>query len=160
VGSGKCTLLAALHGEPTPAPGAVTVGGCAAYIGQDPWVASEKVQANVLFRRPHEGAHYASALAAAVLFDDVAALPAGDATVLKEKGMTLSGGQVRRTGGMVGRGTWPRFILSRNFPPWVRSLLGDVPAARSVTHLLCPCSRILVLMWCAGVARPCGPPAA
>jgi len=95
VGSGKCTLLAALLGELPPAAGAVTVGGCAAYVGQDPWVASEKLQANVLFRRPHEGARYASALAGAVLLDDVAALPAGDATVLKEKGMNLLGGQVR-----------------------------------------------------------------
>ena len=45
---------------------------------------------------PHERARYERALSLAVLDDDLAALPAGDATLVGEAGVQLSGGQRAR----------------------------------------------------------------
>lgn len=48
-------------------------------------------QENILFGRPHDAARYAAVLEACSLTDDIAALPAGDATELGERGINLSG---------------------------------------------------------------------
>ena len=45
---------------------------------------------------PHERARYERALSLAVLDDDLAELPAGDATLVGEAGVQLSGGQRAR----------------------------------------------------------------
>lgn len=53
-----------------------------------------RVQENVLFGAPYEKERYASVLAACALADDIAGLPAGDATQLGERGINLSGEKV------------------------------------------------------------------
>jgi ABC-type multidrug transport system fused ATPase/permease subunit len=62
---------------------------------QTPWVFSGSVRDNVVFGRDFDEARYREAVAACALGPDVAALPDGDATELGERGVNLSGGQVR-----------------------------------------------------------------
>ena len=54
------------------------------------------LRANVLFGAPWDEAWYAQVLDACALGADLAALPAGDATEIGERGITLSGGQKQR----------------------------------------------------------------
>lgn len=49
------------------------------------------VRENILFGRPYEPDWYAHVITACALVDDLAALPAGDATELGERGINLSG---------------------------------------------------------------------
>ena len=49
-----------------------------------------------IFGRPFEQRRYDDALDACALRDDLAALPAGDATEIGERGINLSGGQKAR----------------------------------------------------------------
>ena len=119
VGSGKSSLLLALLGElharhdaggPPPRR---TLRGAVAYAPQEPWVQSASVRDNILMRASAAGAgsglrwspaagaaadegRYAEALDAAALGPDRASVPAGDATPVGERGVTLSGGQRAR----------------------------------------------------------------
>jgi ABC-type multidrug transport system fused ATPase/permease subunit len=97
VGSGKSTLLAGLLGE-SCGEGAVALRprGGVAYAAQSPFLLNGTLRDNVLFGRPFDAQRYAAAIAACCLAPDVAALPARDATVLGERGVTLSGGQRAR----------------------------------------------------------------
>jgi ABC-type multidrug transport system fused ATPase/permease subunit len=114
VGAGKSSLLSALLGELQPVPVAMAVGaaapgagggaprravgvrGSVAYCQQVPWILGATVRDNVLFGAPYEAARYRAALAACALEEDLAAMPAGDATEIGERGISLSGGQKAR----------------------------------------------------------------
>lgn len=88
VGSGKSTLIQAIaEGRGVAAPPA-------AWVPQDPALFSVSVEANVRTGDP-EGTVDA-AVDAACLASDVAAMPAGLATTVGERGVTLSGGQQQR----------------------------------------------------------------
>ncbi|KAL6765994.1 hypothetical protein V8C86DRAFT_2453065 [Haematococcus lacustris] len=108
VGAGKSSLLAALLGElqPLPAPGSgpggeqpgggALVVGRVAYCPQVPCIVAGSVRENITFGREFDAQRYARVLAACALDLDIAALPAGDATELGERGINLSGGQKAR----------------------------------------------------------------
>lgn len=49
------------------------------------------MQDNILFGCPFDADKYAAVLAACALVEDIAGLPAGDATELGERGINLSG---------------------------------------------------------------------
>jgi len=81
----------------------------AALVCQQPWIVNATVRQNILLggggglgasRGDGEAAcdarAYATAIARAQLGDDLAALPAGDATEIGERGINLSGGQKQR----------------------------------------------------------------
>ena len=68
------------------------------YVSQVPWVFNGTIRENIIFGAPREWdeEHYRNILYATCLWEDCASLPAGDMTVVGEKGVTLSGGQKQR----------------------------------------------------------------
>ncbi len=96
VGAGKSSLFAALLGEIEKLEGDVIMRGSVAYTAQTPWVQSGSVRDNILFGRPFDPIRYAQVLEGCALGPDLAVLPAGDATEIGEKGVTISGGQKAR----------------------------------------------------------------
>lgn len=69
--------------------------GRVAYTAQEPWIQNASLEKNVTLGAARTAA-YDAAVAACALGQDVAALPAGDATEIGEKGVNLSGGQRHR----------------------------------------------------------------
>jgi ABC-type multidrug transport system fused ATPase/permease subunit len=98
VGAGKSTLLAGLLGEAqrSGSAGIHAQGGGVAYVAQSPWLLNATLRENVCFGHAFDEALYRAVLSACSLAPDIAALPARDATVLGERGVTLSGGQRAR----------------------------------------------------------------
>lgn len=98
VGVGKSSLLAALLGDLafTPPEAAPHCTGRIGYAAQSPWVLNATIRANILFHAPYDAARYEAVLAACALRADLATFPAGDATEVGERGVTLSGGQAAR----------------------------------------------------------------
>ena len=103
VGAGKSSLLLALLGELHSVPDAGAPGaprralcGRCAYSPQEAWVVNATLRENVLLRRPCDEGRYQAALDACALQADLRSLPAGDATEVGERGVTLSGGQKAR----------------------------------------------------------------
>ena len=110
VGAGKSTMLRALlglawqaevtgevrwNGERVTDRAAFLVPPNAAFLPQVPQLVSDSVRDNVGLG-PVPGDDLARALALAAIDDDVAALPAGDATLIGPRGLRLSGGQRQR----------------------------------------------------------------
>ena len=96
VGSGKSSLLSVLMGEVDRTAGHACVNGSVAYVPQKPWITNETVRSNITLGAPFDGERYRDALAVSELEEDLASLPAGDLTVIGERGITLSGGQKQR----------------------------------------------------------------
>ncbi|MCX5124651.1 ATP-binding cassette domain-containing protein [Streptomyces sp. NBC_00193] len=96
VGSGKTALLGALAGTMRTLSGTARTHGSTVYLPQRPWVMQASAADNIRCFAPHDPERYAAVLRATALDTDLAALPAGDATVLGERGTTLSGGQRQR----------------------------------------------------------------
>lgn len=96
VGGGKSTLLNGLLGE-CCGEGSVAVSpGAIGYAAQSPFLLNGTLRENILFGRLFEPSNYAAVIAACALTPDIAALPARDATMIGERGVTLSGGQRAR----------------------------------------------------------------
>lgn len=109
VGSGKTTLLHSVlgllplqageirwNGELVEDPAGFLVPPRTAFTPQVPRLFSETLGANLRLGRPADEEAEHSALRAAVLEDDVAALTAGIDTVVGRRGVKLSGGQIQR----------------------------------------------------------------
>jgi ABC-type bacteriocin/lantibiotic exporter with double-glycine peptidase domain len=106
VGSGKSSLLAAILGEMGQTAGVSKVNENLrlAYAAQEPWVRSASVRSNIDFgagrsgddRGTHDSKVYTQVVAASQLLPDMRMLPAGDMTMVGERGITLSGGQKAR----------------------------------------------------------------
>jgi ATP-binding cassette subfamily B protein len=109
IGSGKTTLLRALlgllpkqaghiqwNGERVEDPADFLIPPRAAYTPQVPRLFSESLRANLLMGLPEADVNLATALHAAVIDADVAAMPEGLDTVVGPRGVRLSGGQVQR----------------------------------------------------------------
>jgi ATP-binding cassette subfamily C (CFTR/MRP) protein 1 len=105
VGSGKSSLLSAILGEMELSFGTVSVSvrapvdgtmGAIAYCGQQPWIVNASLRDNIVFGSPWDEKRYTAAVFACALEQDLAMLPAGDATEIGERGVTLSGGQKAR----------------------------------------------------------------
>lgn len=96
VGAGKSGLLGAILGELPFYSGGFGAEGSVACVEQEPVIFSDSVRGNVLFGRPFDAAAYRSAVERACLRPDFALLERGDATVVGERGATLSGGQKAR----------------------------------------------------------------
>lgn len=92
--------------------------GRVAYTAQEPWIQNASLEKNVTLGGARTAA-YDAAVAACALGQDVAALPAGDATEIGEKGVNLSGGQRHRV------------ALARacfaDAGGWILSVLGPAP---------------------------------
>ena len=95
VGAGKSSLLHGLLGE-LVATGTVSLQGRLALCEQQPWIQAGSLRSSILFGRSFDAKRYASTLEACALLDDLENLPGGDAALIGEKGVTLSGGQKAR----------------------------------------------------------------
>jgi len=97
VGSGKSSLLQAILGEMRSDGGSrVIVGGRLAYSPQQAWIMNGTIRENVLFGQEWNEERYHSVLQQCALDSDIASLANGDATLVGEKGVSLSGGQKAR----------------------------------------------------------------
>ncbi|GFR41483.1 hypothetical protein Agub_g2174, partial [Astrephomene gubernaculifera] len=76
--------------------GGPIVRGRVAYCSQVPWIVAGSVRENIVFGSPWDEQWYGAVVRACCLTDDLAGLPAGDATELGERGVNLSGGQKAR----------------------------------------------------------------
>jgi ATP-binding cassette subfamily B protein len=108
--SGKSTLADLIVRLVDVSEGRVTVGGIdvrqlrlhelrrhVALVPQEPFVFALSVRDNIAFARPTATAEaIETAARTACLHDDIAALPQGYATLLGERGVTISGGQRQR----------------------------------------------------------------
>ena len=70
--------------------------GKVAYVSQEAWIQNKTVRDCILFGRPYDRKKYRAAIKAAQLATDLQILPARDYTEIGERGINLSGGQVRR----------------------------------------------------------------
>lgn len=99
VGSGKTTLMKAMIGE-IPIlkdnKGSIAVNGTTAYCSQNPWILNSSIRENILFGKRYDPVYYQKAVEACQLLSDFEVLPNGDATLVGEKGISLSGGQKAR----------------------------------------------------------------
>lgn len=96
VGAGKSSLIAAILGELTVVAGSLAARGAIGYVGQKPYIQNCSVRENILFGQKFEESRYTECIAMCCLLQDMAALPAGDATEIGERGVNLSGGQKAR----------------------------------------------------------------
>eukprot|EP00937_MAST-01D_sp_MAST-1D-sp2_P002959 g2959.t1 len=115
VGCGKSALLLALLRELQPATGDATLQpgapsaaraaapaaplrtrGRTALVAQEPFVLSATLRQNIVFTRADDDERFDEVAAACALLPDLQLLPAGDGTVIGERGINLSGGQRAR----------------------------------------------------------------
>ena len=103
VGCGKSTLLDVLSGAVQPISGTCKchlprAAGARrkAYVSQKPFLLSSNIRDNVLFGLDYDRERYLKAIEDAELGPDLEALHKGDATVVGEAGVQLSGGQRAR----------------------------------------------------------------
>eukprot|EP00808_Paulinella_micropora_P011366 g41749.t1 len=96
VGAGKSSLLSALLHEMDATQGGAAVHGRVALVPQIPWILSMSIRDNILYGQPYDPQRYAACLRGCSLTEDLARLPAGDQTMIGEKGINLSGGQKQR----------------------------------------------------------------
>ncbi|KAM0786571.1 hypothetical protein ACM66B_002027 [Microbotryomycetes sp. NB124-2] len=97
-GSGKTSVLLALLGELRAIGGGagVKIPARVSYASQHPWLESSSIRESILFGSAFNAPRYRAVLEACALLPDLASLPAGDATQIGERGVTLSGGQKAR----------------------------------------------------------------
>ena len=96
VGSGKSTLLSAIAGEVSHTNGTVAYPGGLVYVPQTAWVFSGTIRENILFGEAYDESKYTRVTEACALISDIQHFPAGDQTVVGERGEVLSGGQRAR----------------------------------------------------------------
>lgn len=99
VGAGKTTMLKTLIGEVPlvkDGKGSVLVNGTVAYCSQNPCILNTSIRENILFGKKFDEAFYKKTVEACQLVSDFEVLPNDDATLVGEKGISLSGGQKAR----------------------------------------------------------------
>lgn len=96
VGSGKSSLLQSILGNLRRSSGQALARGSIAYVAQDAWIFNGTIRENILFGSKFDYTLYQEVLNACALKDDIALFREGDATVVGQKGITLSGGQKAR----------------------------------------------------------------
>ncbi|XP_062137138.1 probable multidrug resistance-associated protein lethal(2)03659 [Drosophila sulfurigaster albostrigata] len=96
VGSGKSTLLNVILGEVELMQGRLELHGKVSYAPQEPWIFQASIRDNILFVEPYDEQRYRAVVHACQLDTDLTLLPQGDATVVGERGISLSGGQKAR----------------------------------------------------------------
>ncbi|KAL7737810.1 hypothetical protein ACLKA6_006196 [Drosophila palustris] len=96
VGTGKSTLLNVILGEVELMQGRVELHGTVSYAPQEPWIFQASIRDNIVFVEPYDEQRYRAVVHACQLDCDLSMLPQGDATVVGERGISLSGGQKAR----------------------------------------------------------------
>ncbi|XP_074520424.1 ATP-binding cassette sub-family C member 4 [Halichoeres trimaculatus] len=96
VGAGKSSLLSSILGELPDEKGVLKVRGQITYAAQQPWVFPGTIRSNILFGKELNQQKYERVIRACALKRDMELLPAGDLTLIGDRGATLSGGQKAR----------------------------------------------------------------
>lgn len=96
VGAGKTSLLMSILEEICPANGQMNMNGSVVCAPQIPWLFSGTIKENILFGLPYDSKRYQETIEACQLVSDFKAFPNGDATLIGERGVSLSGGQRSR----------------------------------------------------------------
>jgi ABC-type multidrug transport system fused ATPase/permease subunit len=95
VGSGKSALIQMLAGElPLSAGSLHKRNGSLAYAPQDPWIMDGTIRENILLGREFKSEHYSAVVNACGLDVDIVQLRDGEDSVVGDRGVQLSGGQV------------------------------------------------------------------
>ncbi|KAG7200525.1 hypothetical protein KM043_001089 [Ampulex compressa] len=96
VGAGKSSFLNLILGELRATHGDVCVDGTVSYASQEPWLFTGSVRSNILFGQPYEEKRYREVVKVCSLLKDFEQFPAGDKTLVGDRGAALSGGQRAR----------------------------------------------------------------
>eukprot|EP00158_Paraphelidium_tribonemae_P009276 Partr_v1_DN28821_c1_g1_i1_m34129 putative ATP-binding cassette, sub-family C (CFTR MRP), member len=96
VGSGKTSLLNAILGEMKSVNGTIGINGKIGYSLQQPWVQNGTLLKNITFGLEYDEKKYNEVIRVTSLEKDIQWLPAGNDTLLGEKGVQISGGQKAR----------------------------------------------------------------
>jgi ABC-type Mn2+/Zn2+ transport system ATPase subunit len=95
VGSGKSALIQMLAGElPLSAGSLHKRNGSLAYAPQDPWIMDGTIRENILLGREFKSEHYSAVVNACGLDVDIVQLRDGEDSIVGDRGVQLSGGQV------------------------------------------------------------------
>lgn len=73
-----------------------SINGSVAYVSQEPYCFNGTIQQNILFGKSFEESLYRRIIYICALEEDMKQFPAGDQTLVGERGVTLSGGQKAR----------------------------------------------------------------
>lgn len=92
VGSGKSSLLSAILGEMNITKGSISLGGNFAYVEQEPWIRSASVRDNIIMNKAWDEGRYSEVVSVCCLLTDFETLTNGDATMIGDRGVNLSGG--------------------------------------------------------------------
>ncbi|KAI1315964.1 hypothetical protein EDD11_010603 [Mortierella claussenii] len=107
VGCGKSSFCMALLQEMAVISGSMTLANSISssgparsvtmsYSAQSPWIFAGSIRSNILFGSKFDQDRYNRVIKACELTRDLSLFPQGDATIIGEKGVTLSGGQRAR----------------------------------------------------------------
>lgn len=96
VGSGKSTLLNAILGELSVDFGTMTINGSLSYASQEPWLFDSSIRDNIVFVEEFDESRYKRVIKVCSLERDFEQLPQHDASIVGERGVSLSGGQKAR----------------------------------------------------------------
>lgn len=99
VGSGKSTLLRAVVGDIRLDAGSRTVSKeffSFAFCSQEAWLPNDSIRNIILGESDYDSTWYTTIVNACTLSIDIARFPAGEQTMVGNKGMSLSGGQKQR----------------------------------------------------------------
>lgn len=88
----QCHVL----GELDISDGNISVNGIISYASQEPWIFAATVRQNILFGADYEKKRYADVVRVCCLEKDFEQFPAGDHTIVGDRGASLSGGQKAR----------------------------------------------------------------
>lgn len=95
VGSGKSAFLYAAAGELVACQGSVTrTSKSIAFASQDPWIMNGSVKENILMGLPYDKAFYEEVVKSCGLDIDFKQFIDGDRTLVGDRGVQCSGGQV------------------------------------------------------------------
>lgn len=97
IAAGKSTLLKGILGETAVSKGNVEVSSRSiSFCDQNPWLANETLQSNILGSNHFDAQWYAEVVRACALEKDICQFPEGDQVNVGGNGLSLSGGQKQR----------------------------------------------------------------
>ena len=92
----QSSLLQLILGELDPSQGSINVVNNVSYASQEPWLFSGTIKNNILFTAPYKPEYYGQVVEKCSLLTDFQQLKHQDATLVGERGTSLSGGQKAR----------------------------------------------------------------
>lgn len=96
VGSGKTTLLEVILKELPLVDGELDVNGVISYASQKAWIFEGSIRNNIIFTEKYDEKRYKTVLHVCALERDLELFPKSDATIVGDRGISLSGGQKAR----------------------------------------------------------------